>query len=55
MNGTKKKVAHLMAASYQGAVLACLKFKYKDQTHRRDFPTIFDTQVTQKLSAKQLV
>ncbi len=52
---TNKKVAHLMGASYQSAVLACLECKYKDQTRRRDFPTTFDTQVTQKLSAKQVV
>ena len=51
----KKKVAHLMGTSYQSAVLACLESKYKDQTRRRDFPTTFDTQVTQKLSAKQVV
>ena len=50
----KKKVAHLMGASYQSAVLACLESKYKDQTRRRDFPTTFDTQVTQRLGAKQI-
>lgn len=48
----RKKVAHLMGASYQSAVLACLESKYKDQTRRRDFPNTFDAQVTQKLSAK---
>ena len=50
----KKKVAHLMGAPYQSAVLACLESKYKDQTRRRDFPTTFDSQVTQKLAAKQI-
>ena len=50
----KKKVAHLMGASYQSAVLACLESKYKDQTRRRDFPNTFDAQVAQKLSAKQV-
>lgn len=51
----KKKVAHLMGTSYQSAVLVCLGSKYKDQTRRRDFPTLFFTQVTQKLSPKQIV
>ena len=52
---TKKKVARLMGGSYQSAVLGCLESKYKDQTRRRDFPTTFDAQVTQKLSAKHVV
>ena len=50
----KKKVAHLMGGSYQSAVLACLESKFKDQTRRRDFPTTFDAQITQKLSAKEV-
>ena len=50
----KQKVAHLNGASYQGAVLACLQSEYKDQTRRRYFPTTFDAQVTQKLSAKRV-
>ena len=51
----KKKVAHLMGTSYQSAVLVCLESKYKDQTRRRDFPMLFYSQVTQKLSSKQIV
>ena len=50
----KQKVAHLIEASCQGAVLACLESEYKDQTHRRYFPTTFDAQVTQKLSTKRV-
>ena len=52
---TKKRVAHLMGASYQSAVLACLESKYKDHIRPYDFPMIFHEEVTQKLSVKGVV
>jgi serine/threonine protein kinase len=52
---TKKRVAHLMGASYQSAVLACLESKYKDHTRRYEFPMIFHEEVTQKLSVRGII
>lgn len=52
---TKKCVAHLMGASYQSAVLACLESKYKDHTRRYEFPMLFHEEVTQKLSVRGII
>jgi hypothetical protein len=51
---TKKRVAHLMGSPYQSAVLACLESKYKDQTHRHDFPMIFHKEVTERLLVRAM-